>query len=68
MRKHSRLIEEAKKEELAQYKNLSPDQRIAVAVAHNKLIKEIFYAGLTELGFKKNDINKIYHDKNRMKL
>jgi hypothetical protein len=63
VRRHSTLIEEKKKEELLRYKNISPEQRITAAIAHNKFIKELCYAGLTELGFKKDEINKIYQGK-----
>ncbi|MGE5343459.1 MAG: hypothetical protein ACM3SY_18475, partial [Candidatus Omnitrophota bacterium] len=60
MSTHSRLIEEKKKEELLNYKNMTPEERIAVAIAHNKFLKELCYAGLTELGFKKDEIREIY--------
>jgi len=63
VRRQSKLIEEKKKEELLRYKNVSPEQRIAAAIEHNKFLKELCYAGLTELGFKKDEINKIYQGK-----
>ncbi|MCK4763411.1 MAG: hypothetical protein KAW12_14525 [Candidatus Aminicenantes bacterium] len=61
MRKKSKLIEQLKAEEMLQYKNLSPGQRVEVAISHNKLIKEIFFAGMRKKGFSKEEIVRKYH-------
>jgi hypothetical protein len=53
-------METIKQEEIMRYKNMSPEQRIAAAISHNKLIKEICFAGLSKKGFSKEEINRIY--------
>ena len=60
MRRRSKLMETIKQEEMMRYKNMSPEQRVAAAISHNKLIKEICFAGLSKKGFSKEEINRIY--------
>jgi hypothetical protein len=61
VREHSRLMDELKKEEILRCKNMSPGKRLEKAIAHNKLIKELCFAGLSKKGFSRVEINKIYH-------
>ncbi|MCK5056542.1 MAG: hypothetical protein KAT34_07800 [Candidatus Aminicenantes bacterium] len=60
MRKKSKPIDQLKHEETMRYKNISPEQRVAAAISHNKLIKEICFAGLSKKGFNKEEIGRIY--------
>lgn len=61
LRRNSKLMAELKEKELLHYKNMSPEQRLKTAIAHNKFIKELCFAGLTKKGFSKEEINRIYH-------
>lgn len=61
MRRHSKLMEELKQEQIMRYKNMSPEKRLEKAIAHNKFIKELCFAGLSKKGFSRAEINRIYH-------
>ena len=61
MRRHSKLMEELKQEQIMRYKNMSPEKRLETTIAHNKLIKELCIAGLSKKGFSRAEINRIYH-------
>ena len=61
MGRRSKVMEKIKQEEMMRYKNMSPEQRIAAAISHNKFIKKICFAGLGKKGFSKEEINRIYH-------
>lgn len=59
--RNSNLMAELKEKELQHYKNMSPEQRLKTAIAHSEFIKELCFAGLTKKGFRKEEINRIYH-------
>ena len=59
MHRQSKLMMELKSEEILDYKNMSPQQRLKVAIAHNKIIKELCFIGLTKKGFTKTEISRI---------
>ncbi len=61
MRTYSKLMEELKAEETLRYKNMSPEKRLEKAIAHNKFIKKLCFAGLSKKGFSRREINKIYN-------
>ncbi len=61
VRTYSKLMEELKAEETLRYKNMSPEKRLEKAIAHNKFIKELCFAGLRKKGFSRSEINKIYN-------
>jgi hypothetical protein len=41
---------------------MSPQQRLKIAIAHNKIIKELCFIGLSKKGFTKTEIIRILND------
>ncbi len=54
-------MRESKHEEIMRYKDMPPEKRLEKAVAHNKFIKELFFAGLAKKGFTPEEIERLYH-------
>lgn len=65
MPKKSKIIEEIKEQEIQYFRDLSPQQRLDIAVSHNSCIKSIFGLGLKSRGFSDEEINALWIKKMR---
>ncbi len=59
-RKRSKLMEQLQEEQIQQSKNMTPEKRIAEAIAHSRFLRELCFAGLSAKGFSKEEIERIY--------